>query len=173
MAGPVACHASRLTSYSGTGFVRHCRRAVPLVVVLVMGLGNGGCALSGQLGSLFGSDVESKPAPETTGSIARNAKPVSDGLPPEADLAFARAAATDVLTRGGKDTSAPWENPGTGARGTVTPIAVAYSQGGATCRDFLASHVSGSGSQAWMQGEACKNGSGRWEVRALKPWTRS
>ena len=35
----------------------------------------------------------------------------------------ARAVATELLSRGGKDTSVPWENPSTGARGTVTPIA--------------------------------------------------
>lgn len=92
-------------------------------------------------------------------------------MPPDGDLAYARAAANDVLTRGGKDVSAPWENPHTGARGTVTPIASAYSQDGQTCRDFLASFISGS-SQSWMQGEACKRDKG-WEVRALKPWKQS
>ncbi len=93
-------------------------------------------------------------------------------MPPDGDLAYARAAASDVLSRGGKDASAPWENPRTGARGTVTPIASAYTQDGQTCRDFLASYVSGR-SQAWMQGEACKQSKGIWEVRALKPWKRS
>jgi surface antigen len=92
--------------------------------------------------------------------------------PPDGDQAYARAAANDVLSRGGKDASAPWENPRTGARGTVTPIASAYSQDGQTCRDFLASFISGS-SQSWMQGEACKQSQGPWEVRALKPWKRS
>ena len=43
----------------------------------------------------------------------------------ESDLVYARAVASDVLARGGKDASAPWENPTTGARGTVTPIASA------------------------------------------------
>ena len=93
-------------------------------------------------------------------------------LPPDADLAFARAAVTEVLSRGGKDASQPWENPRSGARGTVTPIAAAYTQDGHTCRDFLASYVSGS-AQAWMQGEACKYDKGAWEVRSLKPWKRS
>ena len=93
-------------------------------------------------------------------------------LPPDADLAYARAAVTAVLSRGEKDTSMPWENPGTGARGTVTPIASAYTQDGQTCRDFLASFVSGK-SQAWLQGEACKQQQGDWEVRTLKPWKRS
>ena len=51
-------------------------------------------------------------------------------------------------------------------------LASAYSQDGQTCRDFLASYVSGS-SQAWLQGEACKQPKGVWEVRTLKPWKRS
>jgi len=93
-------------------------------------------------------------------------------LPPDTDLAYARAAVSAVLSRGEKDTSMPWENPGTGARGTVTPIATAYTVDGQTCRDFLASFVN-RGSQAWLQGEACRQQQGEWEVRTLKPWKRS
>ena len=47
----------------------------------------------------------------------------------------------------------PWENPRTGARGTITPLASAYNQDGVTCRDFLASYVHGQ-TEAWLQGEA-------------------
>lgn len=128
----------------------------------------GGCSLSGQFDSLFGSDKA-----EQTGTITPppGAKAVAQ-LPPDADLAYARAAASAVLNRGEKDTSMPWENPRTGTRGTVTPIASAYTQDGQTCRDFLASFVSGS-SQSWVQGEACKQQQGDWEVRSLKPWKRS
>ena len=64
-------------------------------------------------------------------------------MPTESDLAFARNAASDVLTKGDKDSSQPWENPETGARGSVTPLAQAYSSEGRTCRDFLASYVNG------------------------------
>ena len=66
----------------------------------------------------------------------------------------------------------PWENPRSGARGTVTPITTAYTQSGQTCRDFLASYVNGS-SQSWLQGAACKQQKGAWEVRSMKPWKRS
>jgi surface antigen len=135
----------------------------------MLGFAGGGCAIAtSQFDSLFGGDKS-----DTTGSItpASGGKEVTE-LPPDGDLAYARAAASDVLSRGGKDASAPWENPQTGARGTVTPIASAYTQDGQTCRDFLASYVSGR-SQAWMQGEACKQSMGTWEVRALKPWKRS
>ena len=72
---------------------------------------------------------------------------------------------SEVLTRGGKDTSMPWENPQTGARGTITPLASAYSQDGVTCRDFLASYVK-NGTESWLQGEACRAERGKWEVRS-------
>jgi hypothetical protein len=134
---------------------------------LALSLCSGGCSLSGQFDSMFGdksdrtSSIESPPDPK---ELAQ--------LPPAADLAYARAAVTAVLSRGEKDTSMPWENPGTGARGTITPIASAYTMDGQTCRDFLASFVSGA-SQSWLQGEACKQQQGAWEVRTLKPWKRS
>jgi surface antigen len=180
MAGPVACPASRLTSYSGTRPARHWRPLAPLGAVIVLSLAASGCAMSGHLGNLFGSagdaDAQAVTRAEATGSIGQGARDGRNALasaPPDADLASAKAAAADVLARGGKDMSAPWENPRTGARGTVTPIAVAYTHEGMTCRDFLASHVTGAGSQAWLQGEACKGSKGQWEVRTLKPWKRS
>ena len=133
----------------------------------VLSLCGGGCSLSGQFDSLFGEKSDrtsSVTPPPGTKEVAQ--------LPPDADLAYARAAVSAVLSRGDKDTSMPWENPSTGARGTVTPIASAYTLDGQTCRDFLASFVSGN-SQAWLQGEACKQQQGDWEVRTLKPWKRS
>lgn len=91
--------------------------------------------------------------------------------PTEADLALARNAASDVLTKGDKDSSQPWENPATGARGSVTPLSNAYVAEGRTCRDFLASYVNGA-TESWMQGAACKGERGRWDVRTLVPWRR-
>jgi surface antigen len=104
---------------------------------------------------------------EFTGSIAP--KPVSAPVPTESDLAFARNAASDVLTKGDKDSSQPWQNPETGARGSVTPLAQAYSSDGRTCRDFLASYVNGT-AENWLQGAGCKSEQGRWEIHTLKPW---
>ncbi|MDP2410068.1 MAG: RT0821/Lpp0805 family surface protein [Pseudolabrys sp.] len=129
---------------------------------------SGGCSLSLQLDSMFNGDKN-----DHTGSIAPAPLPKETGVQPsDADLAYTRAAASEVLRRGGKDASMPWENPASGARGTVTPIASAYTVEGRTCRDFLASYVSGT-SQSWMQGEACREKKGGWEVRALKPWKNS
>lgn len=99
---------------------------------------------------------------EATGSIAALS-------PTDTDLAFARTAASDVLTKGNKDMSQPWENPSTGARGSVTPLAQAYTAEGRTCRDFLASYVNGK-SESWLQGAACRAHGGQWEIQSLKPW---
>jgi len=138
----------------------------------------GGCAVSGPLGSMFSKqDKEQTTAyadDDVSGSVAaRKAVLISAAaLPPDADLEFARVAIVDMLKRSSKDSSIPWENPSTGARGTVTPIAAAYKREGATCHDFLASYVQ-RGAEAWLQGEACREGKGAWEVKSLRPWRRS
>jgi len=112
----------------------------------------------------------------TTGSISPRPQPLpaaqsTAAMPPERDLAAARAAVSEALTGGGRH-SVPWEDPRTGARGTVTPLSNAYSQDGNTCRDFLASYVR-NGAEAWLQGEACRGEQGRWEVRQMRPWRRT
>jgi surface antigen len=168
VAGTVSrCSNCRL--YSGCTRAR-LWRALPLAVGLTLALAGGGCSFStSRLDSVFASMDQAT----TTGSVTPPPGAKGGGqLPPDGDLVYARAAASDVLARGRKDDSAPWENPSTGARGTITPIASAYTMDGQTCRDFLASFVSGS-SQSWLQGEACKQQRGAWEVRTLKPWKRS
>jgi surface antigen len=131
--------------------------------LILIGLSSGGCSLSRP-------DAYAKMgAADVTGSLAKQ-----QGTPPaptESDLAFARTAASDVLTKGDKDSSQPWENPETGARGSVTPLAEAYASEGRTCRDFLASYVNGR-SENWLQGAACQSSQGRWEIHSLKPWRR-
>jgi 17 kDa outer membrane surface antigen len=156
----------RFRPYSGCAPSR-LWRGPAAAAALILALACGGCSLSYQLDSFFGGNKT------TTGSIEPppGAKDASK-LPPDGDLAYARAAASEVLRRGKKDASLPWENPRSGARGTVTPIASAYTQDGHTCRNFLASYVNGD-AEAWLQGEACEQGKDSWEVRSLKPWTRS
>jgi surface antigen len=135
---------------------------------MLVALTAGGCSLSYQLDSFFGGGDRSL----TTGSIAKPAGARRAGKLPPDDLAYARAAASEVLRRNEKNASLPWENPHSGARGTVTPIASAYTEGGQTCRNFLASYVQGR-DQTWLTGEACKQGQDAWQVRSLKPWKRS
>jgi surface antigen len=129
---------------------------------ILIGATTGGCSMSPTDAAFARMDDN-----EVTGSIAA-ARP-NGPSPTEGDLAFTRNAASDVLTKGDKDSSQPWENPETGARGSVTPLAQAYSSEGRTCRDFLASYVNGS-NESWLQGAACQTTQGRWEIHSLKPW---
>ena len=164
---PPAAHSALQPLYKTWGRVGLSAIA-PLCVALTLiliGVGCGGCSLSrtdGAFARMGDGDM--------TGSIG--AVQASASAPTETDLAFARNAASDVLTKGDKDSSQPWENPETGARGSVTPLAQAYSQDGHTCRDFLASFVNGR-SESWLQGAACQSSQGRWEIHTLKPWRQS
>ena len=134
------------------------------MTLILIGLGSGGCSLSRP-------DAYARmDAANVTGSLGK--QPGSPPAPTESDLAFARIAASDVLTKGDKDSSQPWENPETGARGSVTPLSQAYSaEDGRTCRDFLASYVNGR-SERWLEGAACRTDHGSWEIHMLKPWRR-
>jgi surface antigen len=136
------------------------------LALILIGLCTGGCSLTRSgAGNPFAKYTDD----DVTGSISATPQPK---VPTEADLAFARTAAADVLTRGDNDTSQPWANPETGARGSVTPIASSYAaEDGRTCRDFLASYVNGD-TESWLQGAACKAGNGRWQIHTLKPWKR-
>ena len=134
--------------------------------LLVLALTGGGCSLAYRLDTTLGKRDGAEHA-DSQRSMAPNATPA---LPSESDLAMARAAVSEVLSKGAS--SVPWENPRTGTRGTVTPLASLYSQNGMPCRDFLASFVK-SGSESWLQGAACRAKRGSWEVRDLRPWSNS
>jgi len=134
-------------------------------------------ACSYQLGSLMGHDAakadKTADTSDITGSISSTSPtsvPASD-LSRDNDLAIARAAAAEALAADGSK-STPWENPRTGARGTITPIANAYTQDGLVCRDFLASYIH-QGAESWLEGEGCRIHQGKWEVRVMRPWKKA
>jgi hypothetical protein len=156
-----ACFIFRL--YSERPGVRLRRILASALAAAVLGISRGGCSY--RLGSMAGL-----PGENTASIPATSARASVEGAP-EADLAYAKAAAVELMRRGTKDTSQPWENPRTGARGTVTPIATAYAQEGAPCRDFLASYLRGN-RESWYQGGVCKKG-GKWEVREIRPLQRT
>jgi len=145
---------------------RVARPTACVIAIAALGLLAGGCSY--ELGSLLDKGGDKVNLARTGGKVV----PGNGELPSDTDLAYASAAAADVLMNGGKGASAPWENPNTGARGTVTPIAAAYAQDGSLCREFLASYVI-KDNEAWLQGEACRMRQGKWVVRSLKPWQRN
>lgn len=132
------------------------------------------CSVSYKLDSVFARDKAGGRAEysDLPGARAEEKRGQSGATLSGADLALAKAAASEAVRRPGKDVSVPWENPTTGARGMVTPLAAAYTQNGVTCRDFLASYVQDANA-AWLEGDACRIDAHRWEVRNLKPWKRS
>jgi surface antigen len=130
-----------------------------------LALAVGGCSFAYKLDN----PLAKKDDAEQVGSLRPAVAKAAPEPPAEADLAIARAALSEVLAKGGKHASMPWENPQTGARGTVTPLASAQGQDGATCRDFLASYIK-DGNESWLRGEACRAARGKWEVRNLRPW---
>jgi surface antigen len=140
------------------------------MAVLVLALPAGACSY--QLGSMFGSGAPKGDKSEVTGTVAPSVKMSAPAAEPsnDNDLEIARAAAVQALAADGR--SVPWENPRTGARGTVTPIANAYTQDGFLCRDFLASYVR-EGAESWLQGEGCRVHQGKWEVRVMRPWKKT
>jgi surface antigen len=114
------------------------------------------------------SEMQAKPAATASQPADERADDTAAAEPEEADLAYARAVAADVLGRGAKANSVPWQNPQTGVSGNITPLATTHSEGGLPCRDFLASYVR-AGAQSWLPGSACRTARGEWEVRILKP----
>jgi hypothetical protein len=129
------------------------RRPAAIAAALSWGTG---CSLPVQLGSFTRSDPGSE-------RIAPGGFSSTD--------VEAASAVTAALLEHDEQMSGPWQNPLTGARGTITPVAAAYRDGMYECRGFLASYVRADG-ETWLRGEACRGTTGRWVVRALKPWSR-
>jgi surface antigen len=170
--------ACRRSLYNRTAALRLCRlprrRSLwrrlydirpAAIIAMVCAVAVSGCSY--KLASLVSSDDGD---PQTTGAILPpSTAPAGTNPSPRAelDLAYARAAVSNLLSRGGKNSSVPWQNPQTGAGGNITPLATSYSEAGMPCRDFLASYVHGE-SQDWLQGAACRTTSGTWEVKRLK-----
>jgi hypothetical protein len=165
-----------------------------LGALLALSLTASGCAMTGGLSGVFAKSksdeaqvhAQALASEETTGSTSEPTRKASstaptDRLPSETDLVFARMAIVEVLKHGSQEVSAPWENPSSGARGTVTPIASAYTRDSDVCHDFLASYVRRGTPERWLQGQACRSKAhgkqgaqaGTWEVRTMRPWTRS
>jgi surface antigen len=157
----------RKPRYKATRKARLWRlRAKAIALALTLGAATSGCSY--KLDSLSGK------AEDHTASLrpAAHAPAPQAANPSDSDLAHAKAAAAAVVASTDNGASVPWENPRTGARGTVSPIADAYTQDGFQCRDFLASYIR-EGAESWLQGDACRIHQGKWTVRKMRPLKRS
>lgn len=135
----------------------------------------GGCSM--QLSSLLpggvsdtGPTVIRTSSDDITGSIPLQMASVN-GNPmgmSAIDWPHAQAALKEALVRTDEGPSVPWDNPASGARGTVTPIAAAFTKDGLPCRNFIVSHVK-DGIESWSEGLACQVRANVWEVKTVKP----
>lgn len=122
------------------------------------------CLLSGcatQLGPVFGDGT-------TTGSITPRDGRFSVNMTDE-DWRRAQASVGQALDplAGGKGSI--WSNPASGLRGTATPVAGGFAQGGHACQAFLATLVEGVDTN-WYQGTACQLDGHAWTIVSAGPW---
>src|SRR5436190_4024251 len=108
-----AARLPRRLRYKGTRKARLWRlRAKAIALALTLGAATSGCSMSYKLDSLLGKDSDKA---EHTGSIRPASVPkpsaTAAAMPADNDLAYAKAAAAELLARAEKDASQPWENP--------------------------------------------------------------
>jgi surface antigen len=162
--------------------------AFAAAIVLGSAMAAGGCSMS--MPSLFGDkDNDKSPAAvsavfdskstktakadgDPTGSLSLQPAAGGKGAWSPADWSIAKSALREVLGRGEAGSSQPWENPTTGARGTVTPVAAIYEKDGFPCRNFIVGGVR-DGRETWYEGTACRIHRGQWDVVTTRPLQKS
>ena len=141
-------------------------RAMAWPCLLCLVLLTSGCANLTPMASLTAED-------DVTGSIIGAAAPPS--TPPQFptlgkdDWIVADAALASALDPQGVGAAVAWENPLTGARGSMTPIGAVYEADGLICRAFLA-EIGGKAPAQRLQGRGCRGADARWAVSDLKPF---
>ncbi len=126
----------------------------------------GGCAISIPVPGL-----SSQAAEDVTGSIAKPVTSLSRKLEVE-DWRRARAALGVALDPQSNGAAAKWDNPESGLNGAFQPVGLPYPADGLVCRAFVA-HVDGRKGREDLQGAACKEGAGEWDVRDVRPFRRA
>jgi surface antigen len=129
--------------------------------VLAAGLALGGCSVSMPMGSLLGDD-------DVTSSIQKSQ---FDGLVGE-DWRLAKAALARALGGGAPKAPVAWANPDSGAKGSFSPLGDAYATASGTCRGFAAA-VDRNDVDESLQGTACANSPGDWQVTDVRPASKS
>ena len=128
-----------------------------------------GCSVSMPIASVMGHDDD------VTGTIVKTPpKPphalLSADMDPE-DWRRAKAAMGVALDPQGAGTAVDWANPATGAKGTFTPVAKAYPTDVKVCRAFIAK-IDLKKADSAVQGTACVDKAGEWEVTESHPWKK-
>jgi len=132
-----------------------------IVAVALLSLSTGGCSLS------YGIVGLQEDEPEVTGAIALRAVATLSPDLDEEDWRRAKAALGVALDPQGPGTQVSWDNPGSGAKGSFTPMGAPFVRDDDICRSFLARLATRSASA--LQGVACRPSGGEWVLKEIKP----
>ena len=124
----------------------------------------GGCATSIPLPSFSGISKS-----DVTGSIPVTS-PLSKKLDNE-DWRRAKGALAVALDPQGNGAPVTWENPQSRIKGSFVPVGQAWPKDDSICRTFLAD-LGGAHPQKQLQGNACRDKSGNWQVGEVEPWRK-
>lgn len=123
-----------------------------------------GCAISTPLGPIFGSDDEG-----STGTITPRDERFSNSMT-DRDWTLAKGAVLAAIESREGQAPTTWDNPETGTKGTVSPLAGAFAADGGLCRSFIAAVAEGI-ETSYYEGRACRKGTDPWTVMESTAWT--
>jgi len=133
-----------------------------LSLIAALGWALTGCATAIPLPSFIGASQN-----DVTGSIGR-ISPLSPDLDGE-DWRRARGALAVALDPQGNGAAVGWDNPQSGVTGAFVPVGQAWAADDNICRAFLAT-LGGAHPARELQGAACRDKDGRWQVGKVEPW---
>ena len=141
----------------------------PVLMASALALALAGCGLSLPVGP-FSADDEIPTGSVPPAPAKAQASPLFKDLTDE-DWRRAKSALAVALDPQGNGSSAGWDNPESGLKGTFSPVGGPFVRDDQVCRAFLASAVMNSGQQ-WVQGSACRASGAEWVVRDVRPWKK-
>jgi surface antigen len=122
-----------------------------------------GAGLGGLAGSQFGHG-SGKLAMTALGVLAGGLAGSSVGSSlDKADLAYSNQTTQRTLETAQTHQTSSWQNPDTGASGTVTPTRTWQTAGGDYCREFQQT-ISVGGKTEQGYGKACRQPDGSWKI---------
>jgi surface antigen len=141
-----------------------------LCAALLAASAAGGCSIAVPMGSpsaLWRGSTERAPGEDVTGSIAKPPEKLSQALDAE-DWRRASAAMNTALDPQGSGAGVNWDNPQTGARGSITPVGSAFPLDGKICRTFRADLAAKEAHES-LEGAACREKTAEWSLTRVRP----
>ena len=105
---------------------------------------------------------------DETGSIQKSQLAGLNGN----DWQRAKGAMASALDSQGDGAAVPWNNPDSGIKGSFAAVGAAYATDTGTCRGFHAA-IDRKDADDQLQGTACADKSGDWQITNVQPLNKS